>query len=487
MSSPYKPGLALAASRPARRRFAPALALALIAIVCVLLWSRTTAPPLSEFDQPFYLGIAHDLRSTGRFTDGFSFAPVDAGHERPSGMRFAPLYPALVAAAAAWDEDFARAMACVVRSNAGDGTCPSDAHLLRLLQLAMLAAFLWLVWWIAREVLERERAGWIALALAGMAVPMLLRYVNYVMTEMTALLFLTCAIAAAVRARREPSLAWLALAGLCLGLTALTRPAYLYLGYACALVGLALALARGPRLRTLLLLSAFVAGLGAAVLPWVARNGVVLGRVALTFGYDSHNLAQRVAYNRMNWEEYRLFYVCGLPGGRGLADALVRPEACKRFSWAPTEKAAFYTIGTTTFMDETLAAAGGRPHHLAYLIRDHVLAAPLKHLLVAVPFALAGAWVNRYWGLLLGVVCAIVTARALRAGSLGMLLVTLPGWFMLLFHASVAINQPRYNLVLILSYAIAGAWLVERMISPLPGQQARADCSRVGARTLILH
>jgi hypothetical protein len=47
-----------------------------------------------------------------------------------------------------------------------------------------------------------------------------------------------------------------------------------------------------------------------------------------------------------------------------------------------------------------------------------------------------------------------------------MLLVTLPGWFMLLFHASVAINQPRYNLILILPYSIAGAWLIERALSP---------------------
>jgi 4-amino-4-deoxy-L-arabinose transferase-like glycosyltransferase len=443
------------------QRFASALAMGLALIVCGLLWSRTSVAPLSEFDQTFYIGIAHDLRSTGRFTDGV-FAPGDAQQLRPPGMRFAPLYPGLIVATAAWDEDFARAMECVVRSNGGDAMCPAKADLIRLLQLGMLAAFLWLVWWIAGNVLDSQRAGWIALLLASMAVPLLLRYVNYVMTEVTALLLLTSAIAAAVRARREPSVAWLFVAGLCLGLTALTRPAYLYLGYACVLVGLALVCWRESRLRSLLLLLGFVAGLGATVLPWIARNAVVLGRPALTYGYDSHTLAQRVAYNRMNWEEYGLFYVCSLPGGKGIANALVRPDACKRFSWTRTETNAFYVIGNTTFMEETLAAGGGWPHHLTYLVRNHILAAPLKHVLVTVPFALAGAWVNHYWGLVLCVVCVVVTVRALRAGNHGMLLVTLPGWFMLLFHASVAINQTRYNLILILPYSIAGAWLIER-------------------------
>jgi len=315
ISAPYKLELPLSWSTSSLRRFASALAMGLALIVCGLLWLRSSVAPLSEFDQTFYIGIAHDLRATGRFTDGFVFAPADAQQLRPAGMRFAPLYPGLVAATAGWDGDFARAMACVVRSHGNDAGCPTEAGVIRLLQLGMLAVFLWLVWWIAGNVLESQRAGWIALLLAGMTVPYLLRYVNYVMTEMTALLLLTSAIAAAVRARRGPSVGWLVVAGVCLGLTALTRPAYLYLGYACALVGLALVCWREPRLRSLLLLLGFVAGLGATVLPWIARNAVVLGRPALTYGYDSHVLALRVAYNRMNWEENGLFYVCGLPGG----------------------------------------------------------------------------------------------------------------------------------------------------------------------------
>src|SRR5262245_26703388 len=130
------------------RRVASALIMGLVVTLCGVLWSRTPVPPLSEFDQPFYIGIAHDLHTTGRFTDGFVFVPEDARHLRPPGMRFAPLYPRLVAAAAAWDQDFARAIACVVHANGGEVTCAPHADLVRLLQLGMLLAFLWLVWWI---------------------------------------------------------------------------------------------------------------------------------------------------------------------------------------------------------------------------------------------------------------------------------------------------------------------------------------------------
>jgi hypothetical protein len=341
--------------------------------------------------------------------------------------------------------------------------------LIRLLQFMMLAVFFLLVWWIAGEVLRSPRASLIALMLAGMTSPMLLGYVNYVLTEMAALVLLTSTIAAAVAARRGRSVGWLFVAGLCLGATALTRPAYLYLGYACGLVGIGLVFSQEHRLRKLPLLLAFVIGLGTAVLPWIARNAIVLDRPALTYGYDSHQLVLRIAYNQMSWDEYGQFYVCGLPDGVGLGKVLFGPKACERFSWDPAQKNSFYNIGKGPLMEKTLAAAGGWPQHLSYVIRNYILMSPLRHLLVTVPFTLAGAWIKVYWGLVLGIACVILTVRALRVGDKDLLVVTLPCWFMLLFHASVAINQNRFNLILILPYSIAGAWLVERVLQQIVG------------------
>ena len=456
-----------------RARLPLVLAISLILFVCGFLWSRTSLRSLAEYDQPFYVGIAYDLRNWGRFTDGFLFAGADAEQPRPPGMRFAPLYPALVAATAARDRSFADAIECVVDSSGRDPGCARMASLIRWLQFMMLVAFYALVWWTAGAVLGTPRAGWVALAFALMTAPFLLRFVNLVMTEMTALLLLTSAIGAGVAARRGSPLPWLLVAGGCLGLTALTRPAFLYLAFAAALVGLAVVLWDERRWQKLPLLLAFLAGIAAVVVPWVARNAVVLGRPALTYGYNSHTLAQRVAYDRMSWREYGLFYVCGLPDGVGLAQRLFGRDACSPFSWDPKEKGSYYNVGNGAFMDDTVAAAGGWQHHLSYLVRNYVLASPLTHLLVTVPFALAGAWVNNYWGLILGILCAVLTIRAVRTNDLGLLIVTLPGWFMLLFHAGVAINQDRYNLILILPYAISGAWLVERVLGRSSGALGR--------------
>jgi hypothetical protein len=86
-----------------RARLPLVLAISLILFVCGFLWSRAPLRSLAEYDQPFYVGIAYDLRNWGRFTDGFLFAGSDAEKPRPPGMRFAPLYPALVAVTAARD------------------------------------------------------------------------------------------------------------------------------------------------------------------------------------------------------------------------------------------------------------------------------------------------------------------------------------------------------------------------------------------------
>ena len=456
------------------QRLAPILALGLVLAICGVLWSRTSVRPLGEFDQTFYIGIAYDLRHSGTFTNGFVFANEGAGPGKP-GMRFAPLYPALVAASAALDPQFDKAIDCIAGPEANKASCPSDARLLRLIQVVLVVGFYWLIWWMAGELLGQPRAAWLALVVAVPTMPSLLRYANFAMTEILALALLTAAMAAAVAARRGRPLAWLCMAGVLLGLTALTRPSFLYLAYGATLVGLGLVIHRGPRLRRARLLLAFVIGVAAPVLPWIARNAVVLGRPALSDGYASHVLVSRIAYNQMTWKEYGAFYICELPDGKGLLKILGAGSACDRFSWDPSHKDAFNIYGNGPFMDETVAAAGGRSKHLSYLLRNYILQDPLKHLLVTIPFALVGAWINHWWGFVLGIACLALTIRALRIGDTGMLIVTLPGWFMLLFHAAVAVNQPRYNLGLIVPYSIAGAWLIERGLQVAPWSRSTAS------------
>jgi hypothetical protein len=421
-------------------------------VVGVLL-PRQQKLPVSGFDQPFYLGIAQDLIDTGAFTNGFMFEKVAPGAARPPGMRFAPLYPAMLAAAAWLDPGLRQGMACVVATDDRDPNCPGSAPLMRGVQFCELAGFFLLVWHMGRVVGGGLGMGWASLALALIASPLLLRSVNTLMTEMTCLVLCAGASAAGMAAMRGGGARWAALAGVLLGLCMLTRPGFLYLLPAAALGGAA---AAAWHRRGGVSVAAFLGAGLATIAPWIVRNMLMFGRPALTFGYDSHTLVQRIAFDTMTWREYGLAYLCWLPDGTSLGRTWIGPGACDRFGW-DDKPDSFYTLGLRHMLDETLAASGGYEHHMSYLLHTYIFRMPVWHIAVSVPLALRGAYVAHWWGFVLLVPCLIRTWIALRRGPAPFLMVALPAFFMLALNAAVAVNQVRYNLMLVPAYAIAGA------------------------------
>ena len=157
-------------------------------------------------------------------------------------------------------------------------------------------------------------------------------------------------------------------------------------------------------------------------------------------------------------------FMCWLPDGRAFGRALSGPGACDRFGWdAPNS---FYLMGLNHLLPQTLAASGGYSHHLAYLFHTYILRQPLKHVLVSIPLALRGAYVAHWWGFLLMPLAMRTTWLALRrrvqnAGPL--LVIALPAWFMLAFNAAVAVNQVRYNFLLVPAYAVSFGLALARL------------------------
>lgn len=442
-------------------------ALLLSALVTLALWPGQKIQPLSAFDQPFYLGIASDIRHEHVFTDGYFFAGT--AQPRPAGMRFAPLYPGLLAAMAQIDPWLRANMDCLVRSGGADAACGRAAPLMRALQWAELVGVLWLIWSMGFQALGANGAV-LALGLALLTVPLLLRSVDYMMTEMTCLLLTTAASASAQRMLRPGrKMIWAALTGMLLALAALTRPAFLYLiPLACLAWGAAI-LRRRRFWRPAL---AFTAASAATLAPWVLRNAIVLGRPALTFGYAGHTLAQRIAFNRMDWAEYGQAFICWLPDGNALGRAVFGRGVCDRFGWDTPDS--FYLIGQREMVSETLRAAGGPARHMHYLLQHEVLAHPAWHLAVSLPLALRGAYVAHWWGLILLPACLWFTASALRRRDWALLAVLLPAWFMLALNAAVAVNQVRYNLMLIPPYCLAGAAALLALWRKVSGENRQA-------------
>ena len=468
-----QPWWTMGRGRPTEARVRqPILALLAILAVLSLLWPRATVMPLSSYDQRFYLGIAYDLRQHGTFTDGFSYAGGGPATLRPPGMRFTPLYPAFLATAASFDPGLRRGIACVEATAGRDPGCPLAAPVARGAQFLMLLAFYWLLWIAIAGATGSRRAGWIGLGTGLLAAPLLLLSVNTLMTETLTLVLSAAACTLAASAVRQPAATawrtWLA-TGIALGLAILSRPAFLYLLYAslgCA----SLLLIRRPANRPAIArgVAAFATGAAMPVLPWVLRNAIVLHRAALSFGYASHTLVQRIAFDAMTPREYGLSFVCWLPDGSGLGRLIAGRHACDRFGW-DEHADSFYSIGNGALMRQTLAAAGDWPHHMDYLVHHYLLAEPLRHLLVTIPLALRGLYVDHWWGALLAPFSLWAMLRAWRdrssaASAWPVLLLSMPPWFLLVFNAAVAVNQPRYNLLLVLPFALAAALAVERRL-----------------------
>ena len=101
---------------------------------------------------------------------------------------------------------------------------------------------------------------------------------------------------------------------------------------------------------------------------------------------------------------------------------------------------------------------------MPYLIKTYIIPHAFKHFLVTIPLALRGAYVNRYWGLILLPICLLMTWRALRRRDAQILILTMPAWINLLFVSAVSVDQPRYNLMLIIPYSISGAIMLEHFL-----------------------
>lgn len=438
----------------------------LVAVAGLLVQASITRPGPIAADQLAYLSIASDLAETGRFTNGnddASLAPAD----RPPGMMVTPLYPAFIAAVLMVDPKLAATARCLSTWHTGSGVdCPSGQSGLGILvplQFGLAVVTLLLLWRTAATIARSERVAWIALVVAAFGCYEYAIFARLALTENLAAPLL-CAfslhLCLTVRDRRW---GYALAAGIELGLASLTRPQFIYLAYVGAFLvvaGSALALATGrwPAYRRLAAQTGIVCLCCAAiVLPWMLRDAVVLGNFELTQGYGPAALAHRVAYNDMRLDEFVAGWIYFLPDfGHSWARALFPATSYHRLGLDEAPDT-FYMIGGHVLLPQVAAAAGSAANQLSYLLHHYVLAHPLKHAAVTLLMAWRGLWVGKYFS----VVCVPLLAGALVSGAFrrsnDLLMLSLPGLFLLFFQAAVSVSMPRYNIFLIPSMSLAAA------------------------------
>ena len=448
----------------ARKDVQPVLAALIIFGWLGACWYKARpAEYLWTYDAPVYLSIAYDIEHFGRFTDGSGWGTPSVDPTRPPGMVRTPLYPIFLAATAELDPVFNRSLNCLVQ-HAAAPTCPQRAPLPRVLQFLMTVGFYLMLWRIGIRVTGSLRIGWLSLGVGLTAAPILMRSVDSLMTETLSLFFITIAMLAAVEVfkGRRP-LRWALLSGAMVGLAALTRPPFVYLLPAVAIMVLPLILRSSQRRRGAATLAAFLFSGACVMTPWIVRNSIVLGHPTMTSEYAQLALTQRVAYDEMNWQQYALFNLCSLPDGSGMGSLLVKPNVCAKFGYDGTP-GGFYEIGSTTLLQSTAVAAGGTANQVSYILFHYVIGHPVWHAIVSIPMAMRGLWIDHYWGLVTAILCISLTLRALGSFDAATLAVTLPGWFMLAFYAALSANQTRYNLMLIIPFSLAGGVTLERLL-----------------------
>jgi len=249
--------------------------------------------------------------------------------------------------------------------------------------------------------------------------------------------------------------------GVAMGLLAMIRPSYVYQAY---VVLLALPLMRHWRGAASIGPAGFAAsgwaalGYVAVILPWILRNFVTLGEFALTTGYDSFILVQRMVYNHMTWSEWAMAWIYWLPDfGDGLGEKLFGLEAVRKLSLI--EPTGYHgPLGPPRPQipldpDGTASLAG---------LLGPLLADLPKHLMVSLVLAWQGLWAGKYITFV-AVLLAPLSLRVMAGtGLLGAFLVILtPVLFMVGFNAFVSVSLPRYNLAMLWISATIAAALVE--------------------------
>jgi 4-amino-4-deoxy-L-arabinose transferase-like glycosyltransferase len=428
-----------------------AVAFAILIAVALFLGTVFMQPPRPHSDAIRYITYALNLERHGTF----SLSPIDAADAAP-GSGHTPLYPAWVAAFAAADSGLRDTLACVVRNNVTHAPCALDLRSIVAAQLVLAGVFLGCVWLLARRLSGSGRIAWLA-ALSALLARNPLQYANQILTEALLVPLLGLFILCLTIAYQERQPRWMLVAGAVLGLAVLTRPAYAYLFYAMASVLAAVALVRWRR--TLLLACAlFAVAYGVVVAPWLARNEVRFDRLALTTGYDGNILAQRIAFNRMGWGELGVAFIYWFPDfGDHLAAALFPERYYNKLGW---NTGSYYATVAPAVYEKAAAEAGSDDAVVPFLLRTEVMAHPVKHALVSLALAFRAIFISKYWGVV-GLVCFIaLVIRQFRVSDYTLLLLSLPVWFMVAFHASISASVPRYNLALIPFYAYAMAWTV---------------------------
>lgn len=420
---------------------------------------NTNTIPMIDADR--YLATANGLYEKN------TFATVYPNVEKkimPS-MERAPLFPFFVSSLMRVDQTLTASVKCILKNTKLDymkGVCEQGYGIFVPAQISFNAIMLLMVFLMAKNMNLSRLACWGVLLTVLVANEFPYYTVQFTTETLVFSLFSVFSYCL-LRLWQEKTWSWFLLCGITLGLTSLTRPSFEYVFYV-ALVVFILAIVKSSKIRNKLITGTVLFTLSFSILVggWKARNYVAHDNFALTDTYPTIILAQRAAYNEMTIKEYFTAFIYWLPDfGDSLSAKWFEESSYKRLDFYDEE--GFYNIANTTMWDLAKADANGNPNNVKFILNNYILNTPVKHVLVTIPLTFRGMFVGKYWSFVTLTFFFFVFFYALKSKWCEFLIISIPPWFMLGFHAFVSVSIPRYNLAIIPCLAIAFVWCLEQI------------------------
>jgi len=412
-----------------------------------------------DADQLRYSNYSINLANHGVF----GLSPDGSLAKAAPGNANAPLYPLFVAILIKFDAGLQASLLCALENVGVDRGCPADFGALVVAQYTLALLCLLLLWsscWLmfGNPVL----ASGVAL-LAGLS-GIYAGYAEKILTEILLLPLFAAVQLCLLLLVQSGRIYWALLIGLLMGLLTLTRPEGLHLTLLMAVVLVLMALLRG-RPGQLRLIAAGLLVFIITLSPWLVRNQLQFGSPSLTTGgYGETILAYRLSFNRMTDQEWATAFVYWLPdfGDKVAQNTLPEPHYRRLISDNPDS---FIATAKADILQPALDSMP-REAVLGYWLKNEIIGKPLSHFRASLPIFWRGIWVAKYWGII-GLVSYVWLLFKLQGRQRTALLwFSLPAWLLVMLHAGISINIPRYNLPLVPVYAVGWGWVVMKLFHP---------------------
>ncbi len=432
-----------------------------------------------EYDEFVYIRLASDLLTKRCFTNaGFGGDRAKEAERHltscDSGRFFMPLYPLFLAGIAHLDQGVKEAILCFgktkkfTKNESADCRKEGGFATLVAVQILLAAATVVFVFLLSYYLSGSYIVGWLASAIQ-LGIGEYDYLVNHYLTENLSFFFFYAFLLFLVVAHLKNNKVAIFFAGVSIALATLSRPSYLYLIFflPILLFLVSWSFQRSRLLTATWFVLLFLLGALTTLMPWAVRNHALFGDLALTKGYGSYILIQRLAYNEMSWAEWVTSFFFWLPDfGDVMTKALFPAHLWEKLPFYNNEIETYYRLGNSLAWRERLLAGYEGTDELSYLVKNHVFGDFFKHMMVTIPLTLRGIWVGKYVSLLAMVLLFFVWHSMRRAGKgAPFLLLLMPLFFMAGLHGFVSVNVMRYNIPISAAYSFIVSYFLIDILS----------------------